>query len=118
MPSGLCGVLSCPIGIMRHNISYDEHIDIPMHSPPADMTVNVFWKDHPIVPQHRFRNTVEVSENGDKLQTQEAQTQPKSPTPAVKAKATTLSSSSEKDQSQSSYQNKTHFSDFTDGIGI
>uniref|UniRef100_A0A1A8QUH0 Putative monooxygenase p33MONOX n=1 Tax=Nothobranchius pienaari TaxID=704102 RepID=A0A1A8QUH0_9TELE len=50
---------------MRHNISYDEHIDIPMHSPPADMTVNVFWKDHPIVPQHRFRNTVEKSSTMD-----------------------------------------------------
>lgn len=59
LSSGLCGALSSPIGMTRHNISYDEHIDAPMHSPPPDMTMNIFWKD-PVIPQHRFRNTAEV----------------------------------------------------------
>lgn len=57
--SGLCSALSSPTGITRHNISYDEHMDIPMHHPPAGMTVNSFWKD-PVFPRHRFRNIAEV----------------------------------------------------------
>lgn len=57
--SGLFGVFSSPIGITRHNISYDEHIDAPLHSPPADLTVNILWKD-PVIPQHKFRDTAEV----------------------------------------------------------
>lgn len=56
MPSCLMGALSSPIGIQRHNISYDENMDAPMHSPPSDLTVNIMWKE-PVIPQHRFRKT-------------------------------------------------------------
>ncbi len=57
--SGFFGALSSPIGMTRRNISYDEHMDAPMHSPPPDLTVNILWKD-PVIPQHKFRNTAEV----------------------------------------------------------
>lgn len=57
--SGLFGPLSSPIGLMRHHISYDVHMDVPMNSPPPDLAVNILWKD-PVVPQHRFRDTTEV----------------------------------------------------------
>lgn len=57
--SSIFGVLSSPLGITRHNMSYDEHMDTPMNSPPPDMTVNMLWKD-PVIPQHKFRNTAEV----------------------------------------------------------
>lgn len=57
--SGIFGALSSPIGVTRRNISYDELMEAPLHSPPADMTVNILWKD-PIIPQHKFRNTAEV----------------------------------------------------------
>lgn len=57
--SGIFGALSCPIGMTRRNISYDELMEAPMHSPPSDMSVNILWKD-PVIPQHRFRNTTEV----------------------------------------------------------
>lgn len=58
MPSGFCTPLSPAIGL-RHSIRYDEHMDIPMHSPPPDINVNTQWKD-PIIPQHRFRGREEV----------------------------------------------------------
>lgn len=57
--SGIFGALSSPIGMTRRNISYDELMEAPMHSPPSDMSVNILWKD-PVIPQHRFRNTTEV----------------------------------------------------------
>lgn len=57
--SSLFGALSSPIGMTRRNISYDDNIDAPMHSPPADMSVNILWKD-PVIPQHKFRNAAEV----------------------------------------------------------
>lgn len=57
--SGIFGALSSPIGMTRRNISYDELMDAPMHSPPSDMSVNILWKD-PVIPQHRFRNAAEV----------------------------------------------------------
>lgn len=57
--SGIFGALSCPIGLSRRNTSYDQLMEAPMHSPPSDMSVNILWKD-PVIPQHRFRNTVEV----------------------------------------------------------
>ncbi|KAK2849227.1 hypothetical protein Q5P01_009061 [Channa striata] len=85
--SGVLGALSSPIGMMRRNISYDENIDAPMHSPPTDMTVNILWKD-PVIPQHKFRNIVEEGEHGGKLVTFETATPPKSP--VVKAKATSF----------------------------
>ncbi|XP_029020444.1 putative monooxygenase p33MONOX [Betta splendens] len=84
--SGLFGGLSAPIGMIRRTISYDEHIDAPMHSPPPDMTVNILWKD-PVIPQHKFRK---IPEDGAKLMAFEPVSPPKSPVPVVKAKATTL----------------------------
>lgn len=51
--------MSSPIGMTRRTISYDEHMDTPMHSPPADLSVNILWKD-PVIPQHKFRNSAEV----------------------------------------------------------
>ncbi|MEQ2292992.1 hypothetical protein AMECASPLE_028704, partial [Ameca splendens] len=104
--SGLCAALSSPTGIACHNISYDEHMDTPMHHPPADMTVNNFWKD-PIIPRHRFRNTAEVSENGGKITTCEASESPRSPLP-VKAKATTLMSTLMSRKSQENLQKFEH----------
>ncbi|XP_018555120.1 putative monooxygenase p33MONOX isoform X1 [Lates calcarifer] len=89
---GLFGALSSPIGMTRHNISYDEHMDTPMHSPPPDLTVNILWKD-PVIPQHKFRNAKEEGESSGKLLTFEAASPTKSPVPVVKAKATTLMSS-------------------------
>ncbi|MED6278768.1 hypothetical protein CHARACLAT_027305 [Characodon lateralis] len=104
--SGLCAALSSPTGIACHNINYDEHMDTPMHHPPADMTVNIFWKD-PIIPRHRFRNTAEVSENGGKITTCEASESPRSPLP-VKAKATTLMSTLMSRKSQENLQKFEH----------
>ncbi|XP_005467839.1 putative monooxygenase p33MONOX [Oreochromis niloticus] len=91
MPSCLMGALSSPIGIQRHNISYDENMDAPMHSPPSDLTVNIMWKE-PVIPQHRFRKT-EEGKSGGKLLSVEGAASAKSPGPVVKAKATTLMSS-------------------------
>ncbi|XP_069027200.1 putative monooxygenase p33MONOX [Embiotoca jacksoni] len=111
--SGLFGALSCPIGMTRHNISYDEHMDAPMHSPPADMTVNMLWKD-PVIPQHRFRNTAEEGESGGKLLTFEAAALAKSPVPVVKAKATSLMSSLMIKQTQENLQKFEHQAGLTD----
>ncbi|XP_026213941.1 putative monooxygenase p33MONOX [Anabas testudineus] len=88
-PSGIFGALSSPIGMMRRNTSYDEHIDAPMHSPPPDMTVNILWKD-PVIPQHKFRKIVEDGAHAEKSLTSETISPPKSPVPVVKAKATSL----------------------------
>lgn len=62
----MLGVLSSPMGIMRHNTSYDELMEAPMHSPPSDMSINILWKD-PVIPKHNFRDTAEVSSCGDNL---------------------------------------------------
>ncbi|KAG7230256.1 hypothetical protein INR49_024360, partial [Caranx melampygus] len=68
--SGIFGALSSPIGMTRRNTSYDEHMDAPMHSPPPDLTVNILWKD-PVIPQHKFRNTAEqTQENLQKFEHQ------------------------------------------------
>ncbi|XP_008418357.1 putative monooxygenase p33MONOX [Poecilia reticulata] len=113
--SGLCVALSSsPAGIARHNISYDEHMDIPMHHPPADMTVKNFWKD-PVIPRHRFWNK-EVSEHGDKTTTCEASLPPKSPGPVVKAKATTLMSSLMSRKSQENLQKFEHQAGLTEAV--
>lgn len=61
------GALSCPLGMGRRNVSYDELIDAPMNSPPSDLSVNILWKD-PVIPKHRFRNTAEVL-HSDGIQT-------------------------------------------------
>ncbi|XP_054890042.1 putative monooxygenase p33MONOX [Poeciliopsis prolifica] len=112
--AGLCVALSSPAGIARHNISYDEHMDIPMHHPPADMTVNNFWKD-PLIPRHRFRNK-EVSESGDKITTCEASLPPKSPVLVVKAKASSLMSSLMSRQSQENLQKFEHQAGLTEAV--
>lgn len=59
LSSGLFGAFSSPIGMTRHNVSYDDLMDATMHSPPSDLSVNILWKD-PVIPQHKFRNTAEV----------------------------------------------------------
>uniref|UniRef100_A0A0F8B9U0 Putative monooxygenase p33MONOX n=1 Tax=Larimichthys crocea TaxID=215358 RepID=A0A0F8B9U0_LARCR len=111
--SGFFSALSSPIGITRHNISYDEHMDAPMHSPPPDLSVNILWKD-PVIPQHKFRNAAEESESGGKLLTFEAATSAKSPVPVVKAKATSLMSSLMIKQTQENLQKFEHQAGLTD----
>ncbi|XP_072251942.1 putative monooxygenase p33MONOX isoform X1 [Leuresthes tenuis] len=112
MSSGLCGALSSPIGLTRHNISYDEHMDLPIHSPPPDMNVNILWKD-PIIPRHRFRNILEEGENGGKGLTSEP---PKSPVPVVKAKATSLMSSLMIKQTHENLQKFEHQAGLADDV--
>ncbi|XP_044061391.1 putative monooxygenase p33MONOX [Siniperca chuatsi] len=111
--SGPFGAFSSPIGMTRHNISYDEHMDAPMHSPPPDMTVNTLWKD-PVIPQHKFRNTAEEGESGGKLLTFEAAAPAKSPVPVVKAKATSLMSSLMIKHTQENLQKFEHQAGLTD----
>lgn len=109
----LFGAMSSPISMMRRNISYDELIDAPMHSPPPDMTVNILWKD-PIIPKNRFRNAAEEVESGGKLVTNfETPAPAKSPVPVVKAKATTLMSTLMR-QSHENLQRFEHQAGLTD----
>ncbi|XP_075337374.1 putative monooxygenase p33MONOX [Odontesthes bonariensis] len=115
MPSGLCGALSSPIGLTRHNISYDEHMDLPMHSPPPDMNVNILWKD-PVIPRHRFRNILEEGENGWKGLTPEPAAPSLSPVPVVKAKATSLMSSLMLKQTQENLQKFEHQAGLADDV--
>ncbi|AWP12166.1 putative monooxygenase p33MONOX [Scophthalmus maximus] len=111
--SSIFGVLSSPLGITRHNMSYDEHMDTPMNSPPPDMTVNMLWKD-PVIPQHKFRNTAEEGEKVGKLVTFEAAAPAKSPVPVVKAKATSLMSSLMIKQTHENLQRFEHQAGLTD----
>uniref|UniRef100_A0A3P8TLU8 Putative monooxygenase p33MONOX n=1 Tax=Amphiprion percula TaxID=161767 RepID=A0A3P8TLU8_AMPPE len=111
--SGLFGAFSSPIAMTRRNISYDEHMDVPMHSPPPDLTVNILWKD-PVIPQHKFRNTSEESESGGKPHTFEVPSPAKSPVPVVKAKATSLMSSLMIKQTQENIQKFEHQAGLTD----
>ncbi|XP_026186834.1 putative monooxygenase p33MONOX [Mastacembelus armatus] len=113
MSSGFCCALSSPITMPRHNISYDEHIYGPIHSPPSDMTVNILWKD-PVIPQHKFRKLAEEGESCGKLQTLDAATPAKSPVPVVKAKATSLMSSLMIKQTQENIQRFEHQAGLTD----
>lgn len=87
--SSFFGAMSSPISLIRRNISYDELIDAPLHSPPPDMTVNILWKD-PIIPKSRYRNAAEEVDSGGKLMTSETTSPAMSPVPIVKAKATNL----------------------------
>ncbi|XP_041799927.1 putative monooxygenase p33MONOX [Chelmon rostratus] len=114
-PSGLFGALSSPIGMTRRNVSYDEHMDAPMHSPPPDLTVNILWKD-PVIPQHKFRNTAEEQETAGNLLTFEAAAPPKSPVPVVKAKATSLMSSLMIRQTQENLQKFEQQAGLTDAV--
>ncbi|XP_034740080.1 putative monooxygenase p33MONOX isoform X2 [Etheostoma cragini] len=111
--SGLFGAFSSPIGMTRHNVSYDELMDATMHSPPSDFSVNILWKD-PVIPQHNFRNTAEEGESGRKLLTSEAPAPAKSPVPVVKAKATSLMSSLMIKHAQENLQNFEHQAGLTD----
>ncbi|XP_062249047.1 putative monooxygenase p33MONOX [Platichthys flesus] len=111
--SSLFCTSSSPLGMTRRNVSYDELMDTPMHSPPPDMSVNILWKD-PVIPQHKFRNSTEGSETGGKLVTFEAVAPAKSPVPVVKAKATSLMSSLMIKQSQESIQRFEHQAGLTD----
>ncbi|XP_076595332.1 putative monooxygenase p33MONOX [Chaetodon auriga] len=113
--SGLFSALSSPIGMTRRNVSYDEHMDAPMHSPPPDLTVNILWKD-PVIPQHKFRNTAEESESAGNLLTFEAAAPPKSPVPVVKAKATSLMSSLMIRQTQENLQKFEQQAGLTDAV--
>ncbi|XP_013863857.1 putative monooxygenase p33MONOX [Austrofundulus limnaeus] len=115
LSSGLCGHLSSPMRMTRHNISYDEHIDSPMHSPPVDVTMNFLWKD-PVIPHHKFRNAAEVTENDDKHLVQEAQMQQKSAVSVVKAKASTFMSSLMIKQSQENLERFEHQAGLTETV--
>lgn len=107
------GALSCPLGMGRRNVSYDELIDAPMNSPPSDLSVNILWKD-PVIPKHRFRNTAEEGESSGRLVTFEAATPAKSPVPVVKAKATSLMSSLMSKQTHENLQRFEHQAGLTD----
>lgn len=111
--SGLFGPLSSPIGLMRHHINYDVHMDVPMNSPPPDLAVNILWKD-PVVPQHRFRDTTEEPESHGRPLSYEAAAPVKPPVPVVKAKATTLMSSLMIKQTQENLQRFEHQAGLTD----
>ncbi|XP_020502161.1 putative monooxygenase p33MONOX [Labrus bergylta] len=110
---GLFGAFSSPIGMTRRNISYDEHMDSPMHSPPSDMTVNILWKD-PVIPKNKFRNTAEEGEIGGKMLTIEAPLSARTPVPVVKAKATSLMSSLMIKQTHENIQRFEHQAGLTD----
>ncbi|XP_077434305.1 putative monooxygenase p33MONOX [Vanacampus margaritifer] len=103
--SGLFSALSFPIGLTRHNMCYDEQMDVPMHSPPEDFAVNI-WTD-PIIPNHRFRKTIEESEKSGKMMT-EGLEPAKSPIPVVKAKVSSLMSSLTIKQTQETLQSFEH----------
>ena len=57
MSSGFFFGLSNPVGMARR--TYDENLDVPLNSPPSDMSVNILWKD-PVIPRHRFKKLPEV----------------------------------------------------------
>uniref|UniRef100_A0A3P9M7B7 Putative monooxygenase p33MONOX n=1 Tax=Oryzias latipes TaxID=8090 RepID=A0A3P9M7B7_ORYLA len=112
MPSGFCTPLSPAIGL-RHSIRYEEHMDIPMHSPPPDINVNTQWKD-PIIPQHRFRGREEEGQKDKKALMFEGFAPPKSPVPVVKAKATSFMSSLMTKQTQENLDMFEHKAGLTD----
>ncbi|KAM9835647.1 putative monooxygenase p33MONOX [Syngnathus typhle] len=104
--SGVLGALSYPIGLTRHNMCYDDQMDIPMHSPPADFAVNSLWTD-PVVPNHKFRKSAEESEKCGKMIT--AGLEPaKFPLRVVKAKASSFMSSLTIKQTQENLQSFEH----------
>lgn len=111
--AGIFGVFSSPMGIARHNISYDEHIDAPLNSPPADLSVNILWKD-PVIPRHKFRDAAEDGGKYGKLVTFEAADSAKPHSPVVKAKATSFMSSLMIRQSQDNIQRFEHQAGLTD----
>ncbi|XP_010788133.1 putative monooxygenase p33MONOX [Notothenia coriiceps] len=111
--SGLFGAFSCPIGMNRHTVSYDDLMDATMHSPPSDFNVNIFWKD-PVIPQHKFRNTAEESGSAGKLVTFEAGAPVNPQVPVVKAKATSLMSTLMIKQTQDNLHRFEHQAGLTD----
>ncbi|XP_061901911.1 putative monooxygenase p33MONOX [Entelurus aequoreus] len=111
--SGFFGAPPSPIGTSRHNMSYDVHMDSPMHSPPPDLTGNIFWGD-PVIPQHRFRKTTEEGETGGKMMTLRILEPAKSPVPVVKAKASSIMSSLTNKRTQESLQRFEHQAGLTD----
>ncbi|KAM8848313.1 putative monooxygenase p33MONOX isoform 1-T2 [Synchiropus picturatus] len=108
--TGFLGGLSSPIAMTRHSMTYDEHLEMPMHSPPPDMSVNILWKD-PVIPPRRFRDTAEGGDGGGRLPALEAPVPVKSP---VKAKATSLMSSLMIKQTQENLQKFEHQAGLTD----
>ncbi|XP_061541197.1 putative monooxygenase p33MONOX [Phycodurus eques] len=110
--SVLFGALSSPIGLTRHNMSYDEQMDAPMHSPPADFAVNTLWRD-PVVPKHRFRKTAEESEKSGLMMTAE-RLEPAKPPVHVKAKASSFMSSLTFKQTQENLRSFEHQAGLTD----
>ncbi|CAK6956527.1 putative monooxygenase p33MONOX [Scomber scombrus] len=113
--SGFFAAMSSPIGMTRHNISYDEHMDAPMHSPPADLAVNNLWKD-PVIPQHKFWNSEEEGASYMKMPTFEPMMPARSPVPVVKAKATSLMSSIMIKQTHENLQRFEHQAGLTEAV--
>ncbi|XP_051937178.1 putative monooxygenase p33MONOX [Hippocampus zosterae] len=109
--SGLFGALSFPVGLTRHNMCYDEQMDVPMHSPPADFAVNSLWTD-PVIPNHKFRKITEEREKSGKMT--EGLEPAKSPVPVVKAKASSFMSSLTRKQTQENLQSFEHQAGLTD----
>ncbi|KAJ8015295.1 hypothetical protein DPEC_G00024650 [Dallia pectoralis] len=94
---GFFGGFSSSIGMSRRAFSYDEALDAPMQSPPADMCVTNPWKN-PLIPQRKFKRIAEEDESGtgDTLTVSACQfnvaaaAPVKSPVPVVKANASSL----------------------------
>ncbi|KAJ4946342.1 hypothetical protein JOQ06_024009 [Pogonophryne albipinna] len=111
--SGLFGAFSCPIGMNRRTVSYDDLMDATMQSPPSDFNFNIFWKD-PVIPQHKFRNTAEERGSAGKLVTFEAGAPVNPQVPVVKAKATSLMSTLMIKQAQDNLHRFEHRAGLTD----
>ncbi|CAL8333804.1 putative monooxygenase p33MONOX [Gadus morhua] len=116
MPSGFFYSLSNPMGMARR--TYDENLDVPLNSPPPDMSVNILWKD-PVIPRHRFKKLPEEGERHPKppaLELGAPAVAPRSPAPVVRAKATSLMSSLMIKQSHDSLQRFEHQAGLTDDV--
>lgn len=56
--SGMGG-MKLPVGMTRRALSYDDNLEVPMSTPPDDISINNLWR-RPIIPERRFTHLAEV----------------------------------------------------------
>ncbi|KAJ8337563.1 hypothetical protein SKAU_G00365290 [Synaphobranchus kaupii] len=84
---GPMGEMAQPIGMARRALSYDDSLEMPMVSPPPDITFNILWK-RPVIPEKKSRC---LSEGDDCDTPITFEAPPTKPTvPVVKAKASSF----------------------------
>ncbi|XP_077588333.1 putative monooxygenase p33MONOX isoform X2 [Stigmatopora nigra] len=106
--AGLFGALSSPVGLTRHNMCYDEQMEMAMHSPPEDFaSPHAFWTD-PVIPRHPFRKMPQANVRSGQVTGAERLEPGGSPVPVLKSKASSFLSSLAIKQSQENLQTFEH----------